>query len=78
MQREAMIFVGTSDLSGHFRGKSFPAADLPSRLERGAGIPPANLFISAFGPIQVTPFGTVGEVFLIPDPSRMTDSSAIS
>jgi len=69
MQREAMIFVGTSDLSGHFRGKSFPAADLPSRLERGAGIPPANLFISAFGPIQVTPFGTVCEVFLIPDPS---------
>jgi glutamine synthetase len=69
MQREAMIFVGTSDLSGHFRGKSFPAADLPSRLERGVGIPPANLFISAFGPIQVTPFGTLGEVFLIPDPS---------
>ncbi len=68
MQREQIIFVGTSDLSGHFRGKSFPAADLPARLLRGVGLAPTNMFISAFGPIQVTPFGTQGEVFLIPDP----------
>jgi len=67
MQREQIVFVGTSDLSGHFRGKSFPAADLPSRLQRGVGLAPTNLFISAFGPIQMTPFGTTGEVFLIPD-----------
>jgi glutamine synthetase len=69
MQREPIVFVGTSDLSGHFRGKSFPAADLPSRLERGVGLAPTNLFLSTFGPIQVTPFGTAGEVFLIPDAS---------
>ncbi|MDB6083461.1 MAG: glutamine synthetase type [Gammaproteobacteria bacterium] len=69
MQREQIVFVGTSDLSGHFRGKSFSAADLPARLERGVGMSPANLFISAFGPIQVTPFGTQGEVFLVPDPA---------
>lgn len=69
MQREPIVFVGTSDLSGHFRGKSFPAADLPARLERGVGLAPTNLFLSAFGPIQVTPFGTAGEVFLIPDPT---------
>jgi glutamine synthetase len=69
MQREPIVFVGTSDLSGHFRGKSFPAADLPSRLERGVGLSPTNLFISTFGPIQATPFGTAGEVFLIPDAS---------
>src|SRR6202451_4574470 len=68
MQREQIAFVGTSDLSGHFRGKSFPAADLPARLRRGVGLAPTNIFISAFGPIQVTTFGTVGEVFLIPDP----------
>jgi glutamine synthetase len=67
MQREQIVFVGTSDWSGHFRGKSFPAADLPARLERGVGIAPTNIFISAFGPIQATPFGTEGEVFLIPD-----------
>ncbi len=67
MQREQIVFVGTSDLSGHFRGKSFPAADLPARLERGVGLAPTNIFISAFGPIQMTTFGTVGEVFLVPD-----------
>ena len=67
MQREQIVFVGTSDLSGHFRGKSFPAADLASRLERGVGLAPTNIFLSAFGPIQMTTFGTQGEVFLMPD-----------
>lgn len=69
MQREQIVFVGTSDLSGHFRGKSFPESDLPARLERGVGIAPTNIFLSAFGPIHVTPFGTRGEVFLVPDPA---------
>ena len=69
MEREQIVFVGTSDLSGHFRGKSFPAADLPARLQRGVGLAPSNIFLSAFGPIQVTTFGTTGEVFLVPDAS---------
>src|SRR5277367_5842902 len=68
MRREPIAFVGTSDLSGHFRGKSFPAADLPARLQRGVGLAPTNIFFSAFGPNQMTVFGTAGEVFLIPDP----------
>src|SRR5580704_13156626 len=68
MQREQIVFVGTSDLSGHFRGKSFPLADLPGRLKRGVGLAPTNIFMSAFGPIQMTTFGTMGEVFLVPDP----------
>src|SRR5882762_7587324 len=69
MEREQIVFVGTSDLSGHFRGKSFPAADLPARLRRGVGLAPTNIFISAFGPIQMTTFGTQGEVYLVPDPT---------
>jgi glutamine synthetase len=69
MQREQIVFVGTSDLSGHFRGKSFPAADLNNRLERGVGLAPTNIFLSAFGPIQMTTFGTQGEVVLMPDSS---------
>jgi glutamine synthetase len=69
MEREQIVFVGTCDLSGHFRGKSFPAADLPARLQRGVGLAPTNIFLSAFGPIQVTSFGTTGEVMLIPDAS---------
>jgi glutamine synthetase len=67
MQREQIVFVGTSDLSGHFRGKSFPVADLPGRLEHGIGIAPTNIFLSAFGTLQMTVFGTRGEVFLLPD-----------
>jgi glutamine synthetase len=69
MEREPIVFVGTSDLSAHFRGKSFPAADLQSRLQRGVGLAPTNLFLSSFGPIHVTPFGTRGEVALVPDPT---------
>lgn len=69
MQREQIVFVGTSDLSGHFRGKSFPSADLASRLERGVALAPTNIFLSAFGPIHMTVFGTLGEVFMIPDPA---------
>ncbi|HUA36580.1 MAG TPA: glutamine synthetase family protein [Candidatus Binataceae bacterium] len=72
MQREPIVFAGTSDLSAHFRGKSFPAADLPSRLQNGIGLAPANIFLSAFGPIQVNPFGSRGEVVLMPDPDTRT------
>jgi glutamine synthetase len=69
MQREEIAFVGTSDLSGHFRGKSFPTADLAARLQRGVGLAPTNIFLGSLGPIQYTAFGTQGEVFLVPDPA---------
>ena len=69
MEREQIVFVGTSDLSGHFRGKSFPLADLPGRLLHGVNLALTNLFLSAFGSIQYTPFGTQGEVLLVPDAS---------
>src|SRR5271154_464999 len=69
IEGEPIVFVGTSDLSARFRGKSFPAADLPARLQRGVGLAPTNMFLSAFGPIQMTTFGTQGEGFLIPDSS---------
>lgn len=75
LQREPLVFVGTSDLSGHFRGKSFPASDLPAKMQRGVGEAPTNMFLGAFGPIQFTPFGTVGEVFLVPDPSTRVSVS---
>jgi glutamine synthetase len=67
MQREKLIFCGTSDLAGHVRGKAFPAADLSARAITGVGMPPTNIMLSAFGPIHATPFGTSGELALIPD-----------
>ena len=65
----ALAFIGTSDLGGMLRGKSVPLTDLPGRMGRGVGIAPSNLLMSAFGPIRSTPFGTAGEVMLVPDPS---------
>ncbi len=69
MKREELIFVGTCDLAGHVRGKGFPAADLPARLRKGIGLTHSNIMMSAFGPIDATPFGTLGDLMLVPDPS---------
>lgn len=69
MDREALVFVGTCDLAGHVRGKGFPAVELPERLARGVGLTHSNIMMSAFGPIYTTPFGTLGDLMLVPDPS---------
>ena len=67
--QDELIFIGTSDLSAHFRGKSFPASELPAKRVQGVGLAPTNLYMGALGPIQMTTFGTAGEVFLVPDES---------
>lgn len=66
---EALAFIGTSDLAGLVRGKSVPLSELPGRMGRGVGIAPSNLMLSAFGPILETPFGTTGDLMLVPDPA---------
>src|SRR5262245_9300192 len=75
MEREDLIFVGTSDLAGHLRGKAFPAQDLQTRLRTGMGYTAANIRTSAFGPIYDNPFGTIGDLTLVPDPSTKVDVS---
>ncbi|MBS0562197.1 MAG: glutamine synthetase [Proteobacteria bacterium] len=71
MQREDLIFVGTCDLAGLVRGKAFPAADAAARLRRGVGFTHSNIMMSAFGPIYATPFGTEGDLMLVPDETTM-------
>jgi glutamine synthetase len=71
MQREDLIFVGTCDLSGLVRGKAFPAAEIATRLRRGVGYTHSNIMMSVFGPIYATPFGTAGDLMLVPDESAM-------
>lgn len=66
---EPLVFIGTSDLAGLLRGKSIPLAELPSRMRRGVGITHSNIMLSPFGPILDTPFGTLGDLMLVPDPS---------
>ena len=59
--------VCTCEIAGRVRGKGFPCRNCPSRLTRGVGWVPTNTMISAFGPIYATPFGTTGDLILVPD-----------
>jgi glutamine synthetase len=68
MQQEELVFVGICDLAGLVRGKGFPAAELESRLRKGVGLTASNIMISAFGSILATPFGTTGDLVMMPDP----------
>ena len=67
MLREELVFVGTCDISGHVRGKAFPSQAMETRRRKGIGWVPSNLMMSAFGPIYDTPFGTGGDLMIIPD-----------
>jgi glutamine synthetase len=69
MHREPLIMVCTCEIAGRVRGKAFPARDLPTRLLKGVGWVPTNTMISAFGTIAATPFGTGGDLILVPDPT---------
>jgi glutamine synthetase len=71
MQREDLIFVATCDLAGLVRGKAFPAADIERRMRQGVGFTHSNIMMSAFGPIFATPFGTEGDLMLVPDETAM-------
>jgi glutamine synthetase len=67
LKSEPLIFVGTCDLSGLVRGKGFPAEDLHAHLRKGIGLTHSNIMMSPFGPIHDTPFGTQGDLMLVPD-----------
>jgi glutamine synthetase len=67
MIREELIFVGTCDIAGQVRGKGFPARELSARRKAGIGWTHSNLMQTAFGPILDTPFGTGGDLMIVPD-----------
>ncbi len=73
MNREPLVFVGACDLAGLVRGKGFPAAELSRRMRKGVGLTHSNIMMSAFGPIYETPFGTAGDLMLMPDPSTKVE-----
>jgi glutamine synthetase len=62
--REELVFVATCDISGHVRGKGFPARELKARVRRGVGWTGSNLMMSPQGPTWDTPFGTAGDLDL--------------
>jgi glutamine synthetase len=69
MLREELVFVGTCDIAGHVRGKGFPAREIDARRNKGIGWTHSNLMQTAFGPILDTPFGTAGDLMIVPDPA---------
>ena len=67
MLREELIFVGTCDVNGHVRGKGFPACELAARKKKGVGWTQTNMMQTAFGELLDTPFGTAGDLMIVPD-----------
>ncbi|UWR22141.1 glutamine synthetase family protein [Sulfitobacter sp. S190] len=64
-----LIFAATCDIAGKMRGKAFPADQLEKRLKRGVGWVPTNVQITCFDGIGDSPFGSLGDLLLIPDPA---------
>ncbi len=73
MHRDDFVMVCYCDIAGQVRGKGFPAKDLDVRMTRGIGWTPTNILISAFGPIASSPFGSWGDLILMPDPATKVD-----
>ena len=69
MTQKPLIFAATCDLSGKVRGKAFPAKQLEKRLLHGVGWTPTNVMINCFDSIGDNPFGSLGDLLLIPDPA---------
>ena len=69
MKREEMVVACCSDLAGKVRGKAFSASEFDKRLQRGVGWTPTNVQITCFDTIGESPFGSLGDLLLIPDPS---------
>ena len=59
-----MTFVGTSDIAGILRGKSFPPGEWDKRARRGVGWTPTNVQITCFDSISESPFGSFGDLAL--------------
>src|SRR5690606_41866617 len=69
MKHEELVLACCSDLSGQVRGKAFSASEFDKRLQRGVGWTPTNVQITCFDNIAESPFGSLGDLVLIPDPA---------
>lgn len=64
-----LVLAATCDLAGKVRGKAFPADQMEKRLKRGVGWVPTNVMITCFDRIGDSPFGSLGDLLLVPDPT---------
>ena len=72
MNHEEIVMICAPDISGQLRGKSFPLADLERRSRRGIGWVPTNVQITTFNSIADSPFGSLGDLLMVPDPVTET------
>jgi glutamine synthetase len=73
MRREPLIMACCSDIAGQVRGKAFAARDFEQRCDAGIGWCPTNIQITAFDKIAESPFGALGDLLLMPDPTSRVD-----
>lgn len=71
--REPLISAITHDICGKTRGKAFPASQIGRRVVRGIGWTPTNVQITCFDAIAESPFGSLGDLALIPDPATLVE-----
>lgn len=69
MRHESLIMACCSDMAGQVRGKAFRAGDFDRRCAEGIGWCPAQAAMIASDTIVANPFGSVGDILLMPDPS---------
>ncbi len=69
MSATDLIALVCCDLGAIVRGRALPAADLDSHLAAGVGWVPANHALTPLGPLaEPNPFGSTGDLRLLPDP----------
>ena len=69
MDEPGLIVACCSDVAGKVRGKAFPVGQLEKRILRGVGWTPTNVQITCFDTISDSPFGSFGDLLLMPDPN---------
>ena len=65
--REELVVACCTDIAGKVRGKAFPAVQFEKRTRRGIGWTPTNVQITCFDVIADSPFGSLGDLVLLPD-----------
>ena len=69
IKAEELVTFVTTDIAAITRGRAVSAADLPGALSKGVGWVPANLSLTPFDEIaSPNPFGSSGDLRLMPDP----------
>lgn len=69
MIAEDVMIAVCNDISGQNRGKGFPITQRENRFKKGIGWVPANAQITCFNAIAENPYGSVGDLILLPDES---------